>query len=69
MYTKEDFNKVWKDSPREDILNQFYYDHIEMEKSKNIINEFEKWLEESAKCEPYIYNGILDKLKEFKGGE
>lgn len=27
MYTKEDFNKVWKDSTREDILNQFYYEH------------------------------------------
>lgn len=31
-----------------------------------IINELEKWLEESAIYEPYLYNGILNKLKELK---
>lgn len=25
--SKEDFLKVWKDSSREDILNQYYYDY------------------------------------------
>ncbi|MBR2245561.1 MAG: hypothetical protein IKN65_00645 [Clostridia bacterium] len=34
--------------------------------AKYIIDELEKWLEESAKYEPYVYNGILDKLKELK---
>ena len=38
-------------------------------KYKNIINELEKWLEESAAYEPYVYNGILDKLKELKEGK
>ena len=39
MYSKKQFNWVWKDTSREGILNQFYYDHLEMEKYKNIINE------------------------------
>lgn len=25
--TKQDFYKVWKDSTKEDILNQYYYDY------------------------------------------
>lgn len=81
MYTKEDFNKVWKDSSREDILNQFYYEHKDMEKFKNIINELEKWItfsdtesynpklyyDDVCKCE-YIYtDDLLDKLRELKG--
>jgi len=28
--TKEDFNKVWKDSTKEEILNQYYYDYTEL---------------------------------------
>ena len=47
MYTKEDFKKVWKDTTKENILNQFYYDHIEMERYKNIINELEYCIENS----------------------
>lgn len=30
MITKEQFNEIWKDSSRESILNQFYYEHIEL---------------------------------------
>ena len=33
MVTKEEFNKVWKDSTKEDILNQFYYEHIAIRKA------------------------------------
>ena len=63
MYTKEDFNKVWKDSSREDILNQFYYEHKDMEKFKNIINEL-KWkpIEEYDKSN---YDWVL--VKYFDG--
>lgn len=32
MITKEQFNEVWKDSSRESILNQFYYEHIKLQK-------------------------------------
>lgn len=37
--TKEEFNKLWKDSTKEQILNQYYYDYEEMIKSHNIIKE------------------------------
>lgn len=33
MVTKEEFNKVWKDSTKKDILNQFYYEHIAIRKA------------------------------------
>lgn len=32
IMTREEFDSVWKDSPREDILNQFYYEHMEIER-------------------------------------
>lgn len=41
----------------------------EVDKLNNIIDELEKWLEESAKYEPYVYNVILDKLKILKEGK
>lgn len=44
MVSKEDFNKVWKDSSRENILNQFYYEHYELFRIKKEVSEFvEKW--------------------------
>ena len=49
MYSKEQFNWVWKNTSRKGILNQFYYDHLEMEKYKNIINELEKYYDENIK--------------------
>lgn len=27
MMNKEDFKKIWKDSTKEEILNQYYYDY------------------------------------------
>ena len=38
MVTKEEFNKVWKDSTKEDILNQFYFEHIAIRKAIEYIN-------------------------------
>lgn len=32
MITKEEFNSVWKDTTKEGILNQFYYEHIDLMK-------------------------------------
>ena len=37
MISKEDFMKVWKDTSRENILNQFYHDY------KTLREEYEKW--------------------------
>lgn len=40
MITKEDFNKVWKDSTKEAILNQFYYEHIDLIKLTEDLKEY-----------------------------
>lgn len=44
MISKEDFNKVWKDSTREVILNQYYYDFIELERVFTIIKEAREFI-------------------------
>lgn len=41
-YTKEEFAWVWKDSSREAILNQFYYEHKEL---RDYIERNEKAIE------------------------
>lgn len=70
MYSKEQFNWVWKDTSREGILNQFYYDHLEMEKYKNIINDLENYILNHYIVGHTIQNAslddILNKLKELK---
>lgn len=60
MYSKEQFNWVWKDTSREGILNQFYYDHLEMEKYKNIANELEKKL--MSVCETCYDNFAISEI-------
>lgn len=45
MISKEDFNKVWKDSTKEGILNQYYYDYIDLIKVYSIIKEAREMLE------------------------
>ena len=40
MVSREDFKKVWKDSSREAILNQFYYEHYELVRIKKEISEY-----------------------------
>lgn len=38
-------------------------------KYQDIIDTLEEWAKESAIYEPYVYNGLLDKLKELKEGK
>lgn len=82
MVSKEEFNKVFKDTSREGILNQFYYEHIELRKMMDNFNELEQWLEqeyavvkansiqEPNNPEWHIKwnerKNILDKLQELK---
>lgn len=77
LYSKEEFNKVFKDTSREGILNQFYYEHIELGKMIDNFNELEKWLLEWREMLDYpdfYEEGIIDcindtlyKIKELKG--
>jgi len=34
IVSKTEFEEFWKDSTREEILNQFYWEHIELQKDK-----------------------------------
>lgn len=49
---KEDFNKIWKDTSREGILNQFYYEHYELIKYQEVIDK--------AKDKLYCWGEVLD---------
>ena len=42
MVSKEDFIKVWKDSSRESILNQYYYDYKTLREQYDIWNELKE---------------------------
>ena len=42
MITKQDFNKVWKDTSKEAVLNQFYYEHYELIKYKEVIDKLKE---------------------------
>ena len=39
MVSKKQFDEIWKDSSRESILNQFYYDYLYKEKLKQTLNK------------------------------
>lgn len=41
---KDEFYKVWSESPRESILNQYYYDYQYLNKLKQALNEIEKYI-------------------------
>lgn len=42
MISKEDFEYVWKDSSRKNILNQFYWEHIELQKINKEIEQLKE---------------------------
>lgn len=53
--TKEEFKKVWHNSSKEDILNQYYYDYKEKQRLKEeikwIMEAFEKgYFEDGCDC-------------------
>ena len=56
--TKEEFNNIWKDTSREGILNQFYYDYMYMKKLKEDIN---KAIELNKQIKSFVYNEMVDR--------
>lgn len=74
MYTKEDFNKVWKDSTREDILNQFYYDHVALVGANDdwqLLKDYVELQRDEYSSEDKEYwhiNKILEYMKEIEEG-
>lgn len=67
--TKEEFNKLWKDSTKEEILNQYYYDYKELQRTNNIINELEKELDLNLSFRVIGVRRLKNKLKELKGSD
>jgi len=67
VISKEDFNKVWKNSTRKAILNQYYYDDIELRKVYSIIKEVREYItsyesiETIQQCEHSENNKGLDR--------
>lgn len=70
--SKEDFLKVWKDSSREDILNQYYYDY---KFTRELCDKVNKAIEKIESVRIYglrsgrtligtLLNDVLDILKE-----
>ena len=45
-YNKEQFNWIWKDTSREGILNQFYYEHVLLHNYMNTCAKIKKMLTE-----------------------
>lgn len=72
MISKKDFNKVWKDSTREGILNQYYYDYIDLIKAYSIIKEAREEIRiletnyDIADYQAQKLFQILDKVEEKK---
>ena len=64
MISKEDFNKVWKDSTREAILNQYYYDYMELQKVYSIIKEAIEYIKEAIENDDYLEDDISTDMNE-----
>jgi len=71
MISKKDFFWVWADSSKRDILNQFYYDHIEMLEAYNIINKAIEYIKDhynlATKEEGVAFFILRDNLLEILG--
>lgn len=73
-YTKEEFISVWEDSTRKEILNQFYYEHILLQKVYEAIvtnNEMIDYLQNRIdNCLPCIHDEeILEDIKKILKGD
>lgn len=74
MVSKEDFMKVWKDSSRKNILNQFYYDYKTLREQYDNWNELKEWLIQLQKFKGINQQGfswgvaqeVLDKMLEIE---
>ncbi len=64
--TKEGFYKVWKDSSREDILNQYYYDRKELQER---LNKVQDKLKEKEKYFIQMSEVLLDRIDFYEDFE
>lgn len=70
MISKKDFMEVWKDTSRENILNQFYHTHKELRLEYEKWNGLEEFIEENLKSlEEKATNKISDNTLAIYGSE
>ena len=73
IMSKEEFNKVWKDTSKKGILNQYYYDYCYMQKLKKDINKATEYIEENKlngnKISEMLCGSEIVKLLEILKGE
>ena len=62
--SKEEFERLWKDSTKEEILNQYYYDYIELMQRIKIMRRTREYLFNNALWDIYNKN-VNDKLLEM----
>ena len=64
--TKDGFYKVWKDSSREDILNQYYYDRKELQERLNKVQDKLKEKEKYFIQMSEVLLGRIDFYEDFE---
>ncbi|MBR4486278.1 hypothetical protein IKS57_02795 [bacterium] len=74
MVSKKDFYKVYSETPREGILNQFYYEHCELQKALHTIGKAIKIIKEESwycgKDEEWVIDRTpVEKLLDILGDE
>ena len=65
---KDQFFKIWRDSTKADILNQYYYDYKAQREAIKIINKIENYLNNLTN-EDYVsipIKNFLEKIKELE---
>ena len=53
-YDINEFKNIWKDSDKESIINQFYYEHKELQEVYEVIKEVREYIDEYAWQEDVI---------------
>lgn len=66
---EENFNYVWKDSSREAILKQFYFEHIDLRKAYKRITELEEINKQHQELNGMLnqeINCLKEEIKQWK---
>lgn len=71
MISKEDFNKVWKDSTRKAILNQFYFEHNDLMEALKTIDNVREFCERYHRLNLMDFDiyALLEKILDILGEE
>lgn len=67
---KEQFNWFWRNSTKESILNQFYYEHNDLITANKLITQIEEYIKENktknGDLESFDVKVILHLIEEYQ---